>query len=108
MLSLGCFDLFSNTRFLLRDALVPVNAMYKLRQRNAHVVRSAEMDKGREEMYFDTKLPAESVRELSPYLADLCAGTNVIHTRQKDLQVNDEHAMTDNYGHDLLKQVKAA
>ncbi|XP_003742922.1 out at first protein [Galendromus occidentalis] len=69
-----------------RDSMVPVNAMYKLRQRNAHAVRTAEMDKGREEMYFDTKLAAGSARELSAHLAELCVSTNVVHTRQKDLQ----------------------
>lgn len=73
-----------------RDALVPVNAMYKLRQRNAHVVRVSEMDKGREEMYFDTKIAAESAGELSAHLAELCTGTNVVHTRQKDIQVGAE------------------
>lgn len=72
--------------------------MYKLRQRNAHVVRVSEMDKGREEMYFDTKIAAGSAQELSAHLAELCSETNVIHTRQKDIQVSHVRSPTMKFG----------
>lgn len=61
--------------------------MYKLRQRNANVVRFAEWDKGREEIYLDRKIETVSADALSEQLASLCADTEYIYTRQTDLQV---------------------
>ncbi|OQR66752.1 out at first protein-like [Tropilaelaps mercedesae] len=72
--------------FFDRESLVPVNAMYKLRQRNAHVVRFAEWDKGREEIYLDHKIATKSAGVLSDQLSSLCADTEFIYTRQSDLQ----------------------
>ncbi|XP_022650928.1 out at first protein-like isoform X2 [Varroa jacobsoni] len=72
--------------FFDRESLVPVNAMYKLRQRNANVVRFAEWDKGREEIYLDRKIETVSADALSEQLASLCADTEYIYTRQTDLQ----------------------
>lgn len=66
---------------------MPVNAMYKLRQRNSHVVRFAEYDKGREEMYFDQRISTETAGALSEHLASLCANTEFIYTRESDLEV---------------------